>query len=292
MKINIFSGTSDFGKKTALVLIDKIGADNVVLTTRSTEKLKRFSEMGVEIRYADYNDSYSLEKSFKSEEILILIPSISPPLKRVNEFQNALDAAKKNKVERLILSSIFNIAKGIDSTFMMTPFYLYAESSLKLSGLDYTIVRNSWYTEVLLNEKENILEEPAGTGKTSYMGKDEMAKAVDLTALDDKYINKSYTLVLDKLINYSEIADILTRVKKENFYYKPISNEEYKKKLISDYRSEEYFADILISLYASTAKGEDVIINDDYEKITVEKPMFVKDYLKKITLENDGEFNG
>ncbi|MBP9477883.1 MAG: NAD(P)H-binding protein [Sebaldella sp.] len=292
MKVNIFSGTSDFGKKIALILIDQIGVGNVVLTTRSIEKSKKFSEMGIEIRYADYNDPVSLEKSFKSEEILILIPSISPPFKRVTEFQNALDAAKKNKVKRLILSSIFNITKGVNSTFMMTPFYLYAESSLKLSGLNYTIVRNSWYTEVLLNEKENILEEPAGNGKTSYMGKDEMAKAVAFTALDDKHINKSYTLVSDRLIDYYEIADILSSVKKEQYYYKPMSREKYKEKLISVYGVQEYFSDILISLYDSTAKGQDEIINNDYEKITGEKPMTVENYLKKITLENDGEFNG
>ena len=67
MKVNIFSGTSDFGKKIALILIDQIGVGNVVLTTRSIEKSKKFSEMGIEIRYADYNDPVSLEKSFKSE---------------------------------------------------------------------------------------------------------------------------------------------------------------------------------------------------------------------------------
>ena len=282
MKVNIIAGSSELGRKTALVLIDKIGAENAIMTARSPEKLKSFLEKGVEIRYGDYNNPDSLEKSFKNEEILILIPSISPPIKRVIEFQNALNAAKKNKVNRFILSSIFNITKGIDSTFMMAPFYLYAESSLKLSGLEYTIVRNSWYSEVLLNEKENILEEPAGNGKTSYMGKDEMAKALAFTALDEKHVNKSYTLTSNKLLNYYEIADILSNIRKEKFSYKPMSKDEYKKKLMSMYGEQEYFADILISLYDATAKGEDEIINDDYKKITGEDPENIEDYLKKL----------
>ena len=282
MKVNIMPGSSELGRKTALVLIEKIGAKNVIMTARSDEKLKSFFEKGVEIRYGDYNDPDSLEKSFKNGEILILIPSITPPIKRVIEFQNALDAAKKNKIKRFILSSIFNITKGTDSVFMMTPFYLYAESSLKLSGLEYTIVRNSWYSEVLLNEKENILEEPAGNGKTSYMGKDEMAKALAFTALDEKHVNKSYTLTTNKLINYYEIADILSNIKKEKFSYKAMSKEEYKKKLMSIYNEQEYFADILISLYEATAKGEDEIINDDYKKITGKNPENIEDYLKKL----------
>ena len=282
MKVNIMPGSSELGRKTALVLIDKIGAENVIMTARSPEKLKSFLEKGVEIRYGDYNNPDSLEKSLKNEEILILIPSISPPVKRVIEFQNALDAAKKNNVKRFILSSIFNITKGIDSTFMMTPFYLYAESSLKLSSLEYTIVRNSWYSEVLLNEKENILEEPAGNGKTSYMGKDEMAKALAFTALDEKHVNKSYTLTSDKLISYYKIADILSNIRKEKISYKPMSKEEYKKKLMSVYGEQEYFSDILISLYDATAKGEDEIINDDYKKITGEDPENIENYLKKL----------
>ena len=64
-----------------------------------------------------------------------------------------------------------------------------------------------------LDEKENILEEPAGNGKTSYMGKDEMAKALAFTALDEKHVNKSYTLTSNKLLNYYEIADILSNIR-------------------------------------------------------------------------------
>ena len=61
-----------------------------------------------------------------------------------------------------------------------------------------------------------------------------------------------------------------------------MSKDKKKKKLMSMYGEQEYFADILISLYDATAKGEDEIINDDYKKITGEDPENIEDYLKKL----------
>ena len=69
MKVNIMPGSSELGRKTALVLIDKIGAENVIMTARSPEKLKSFLEKGVEIRYGDY-------KKINLDKIIITVGRI------------------------------------------------------------------------------------------------------------------------------------------------------------------------------------------------------------------------
>ncbi len=287
MNYNIFPASSDFGRKVADELLKKIDdSDKIIMTARSTSKLNAYKNKGIELRQADYNDVNSLNNAFKDNEVILIIPSTSMLEKRIQEINNVFSILKNKNNIQVILSSLFSTFNGLNSSIGIVPFYLYAESFLNVSNIPNTIVRNCYYAEVLLNEKELTMKQPAGDGKTVYLSKKDMAEATATVMLNNKLWGKTYTLTDDKSYDYYELANIISSVTDKNYVYEPSTKKEYKKTLKDVYNINSNMGDILIQLYDATSKDEDNIITNDFKLILNRNPENLKEVLMKIKNKN------
>lgn len=177
MKYLVTSGTGGLATKAIEVLIELVGAENVVTTARSLEKAQRLTELGVEVRQADYLDKDSLVQAFKGIDRLLFVSSNVLDRRR-EQHQNVVDAAVENDVSFIVYTSMVDI-KG---TGFLTPDHTYTEEIVAKSGLNYAISRHNWYFENEAALFKAIQDNgqyryTSGDGKVGWVTRDDLAEA-------------------------------------------------------------------------------------------------------------------
>ena len=115
----------------------------IVATGRDVGKLTDLAQNGVTVRRADFADPITLEQAFAGAEAMVLV-STTTVGERFGNARNAIDAAARAGVSRIVYTSIVNA-----STAQMTLAVEHrrTEDYLRDSGSAFVILRNGWYLE-------------------------------------------------------------------------------------------------------------------------------------------------
>ncbi len=274
MNINIFPATSDLATKV-INHVERMKTENdkIILSTRNIAKL---DESKHQIEYADYNNYESMLNAFKDTDTLFLIPSTTNPIYRVDEIRSAYQAAKDAGVKKVVLSSLLSST----SSFSVSPFLFYAERIAKSMGLDLIIIRNSLYIDPMLPyaeelAKSGILGYPAGSGKVSYMLKDEMAKATAKILTLNHHSKSNYYLTNQETVSMQELAQIMSEATNSKIKYQPMTNQEFIDHCI-EYGDSKELAEILSTMYQAIAEEDFNQTSNDYYELLNEYPTSVK----------------
>lgn len=284
MTINIMAATGQLGQRVVQSIIkDQSSADNITASVRSPEKALEMEQQGVNVSYADYDDIQSMENAFRGSEVLVLIPSPDPVESRIIQHFNALEAAKKAGVRRIVFAS-FSCAIP-ESRFLFAPFLLYAESKLRLSGMDWTILRNYMYMDSILNSIPEFTETgkvsyPVRSGRIAYICRDDLARATATVALNSGHSGKIYQLSGSRALSAAEMAGVVSRVLDKSIEAEVISEQKYeesRRKL----KIPEPFIRLLISSFQAIDNKEFETVTGDVESITGKPPESLEEYLKR-----------
>ena len=93
------------GRLGQLVLDELLhaGVRDIIATTRTPEKLGAYAALGVDVRPGDFNDPETLKKAFQGADRLLLISTDDLfSGKRIQQHQNAIDAAKRAGVRHIL----------------------------------------------------------------------------------------------------------------------------------------------------------------------------------------------
>jgi len=150
------SGT--LGRLVADELAERTNPTDVVLVTRSPEKLAEYAERGFQVRAGDFDDPVSLDEAFAGGERLLLI-STDAVGNRVPQHATAIEAAKRAGVSHILYTSIVN--PTLDSPVGVNEDHLRTEELLEASGVTYTALRNSVYSEMQVPDAQGAI----ATGK-------------------------------------------------------------------------------------------------------------------------------
>lgn len=136
--------TGASGRLGQLVLKDLLAkgvpASDIVAVVRDPAKQR---VEGVPTRVADYDEPKTFVTALADVETVLLI-SASVPGNRVAQHKTVIDAAIANGVKRIVYTS----APHADtSQLILAPEHKATEELIKTSGINFTLLRNSWYTE-------------------------------------------------------------------------------------------------------------------------------------------------
>ena len=74
MKKILLNGVDgNFGSKAANILLDKYPHEDLIFAAPNEKNLKKYEEMGVETRIANFNNPENLSKAFKGADTVIMI---------------------------------------------------------------------------------------------------------------------------------------------------------------------------------------------------------------------------
>lgn len=284
-KILITGATGNLGSRTLELLLKKVQSNQVAMLVRNPEsdKVARFIKEGVEAHQGDYFDYNSLLQAFNGVEKVMLISAVAFTDRNTQHF-NVIAAAKQAGVKQVIFTSIIRKENSNLILPEVTMSDLFAEQTLKASGLDYTILRNPPYLEVINSFSGDALKfgsvrVPKGSGKVSAASLDDLAAANVAVLTENGHENKSYTLSGSEGSSFEDIAAALSEISETNIPYEAISETEYIDTMVAN-GLPVHMTDFLLGWMRAINTGEFSETSGDLERLIGRKPMSYKEFLK------------
>ena len=201
------------------------GAD-VVALARSPEKL---ADAGVTARAFDYDKPETLTPALEGVDTLLLI-SGSEIGQRAPQHRAVIEAAKAAGVGRIVYTSLLHA----DSSPLtgLAAEHAETEALLRESGLDYTILRNGWYSENYTASIPSALDSgalygAAGEGVIASATRVDYADAAVAALLGDGHSGQTYELAGSDPYTLAQFAAEISRQTGREIPYVNLSEAEY-----------------------------------------------------------------
>ncbi len=225
MKIGITGATGQLGRIAVQKLKEGTSPSNLVALVRSPQKA---ADQGIETREFDYNKPDNLENTLRGIDLLLLI-SGNEIGQRARQHENVILAAKKAGVKSIVYTSILH---ADTSSISLAKEHLATEASLKESGIPFTVLRNSWYTENYTGSVKGAIAGgafvgSAGEGKISSAAREDFAEAAAVVLTSKGHQGKVYELAGDKAYTLAELAAEISLQTGKDIPYKNLPEKEY-----------------------------------------------------------------
>lgn len=230
MTIVVSGASGDLGKRITDILLSSIPASELILLTRNPDSLKTVAASGASVRKADFDDTATLEAALQGGDVLMLISTLSIG-KRAQQHINAISAAKKAGIKHVVYTSSCGIQPQTPSISGLE--HLATEQALINSGLKYTILRNSWYADVIaqmflpMGMATGEIVASTGDGLIAPVAKADCARAAAGVLSNTKaHENAIYEITGPTLLSMADITRICSEAAGKPITYKNVSHDE------------------------------------------------------------------
>ncbi len=301
MKKILLNGVDgNFGSRAAKVLLDRYPHEDLVFAAPTQKGLEKYQELDVETRVADFNNPEKLEEAFKGVDTVILIsmPFVGP--KRRKTHKTAIDAAVKANVNRIVYTSIVGAGEEDIDTYEVND-HVWSEAYMKEQPIHYLFLRDSQYAEAMvsnfINAVENtngILANNMGEGQMAFISRDDCALAAACAAMSD-WQDRVIDVNGPELLTIGEYLAIASEVtgKKVEYQYiddetqyaffdsigVPRTTEDMWAQTASNF---PFCSDGMVTFGRAIRLGQMATFTNDFEELTGQKPMTVKEIFENI----------
>ncbi|MBL7681784.1 MAG: SDR family oxidoreductase [Flavipsychrobacter sp.] len=282
--ILVTGANGNLGAATINFLLKKIPAENIRALVRSEEKGITLKEKGIEIALGDYFNSQSLASAMKGIDTLMLV-SASSVKDRYQQHANAINAAKEAGVRHIVYSSILKASPN--TKFAAGLDHVNTEADIENSGIDYTIMRNTYYSDFLpmilgdFRDSGQVFYS-AGDAKINFALRADMAEAnANVLADPSAHRNKVYNITSSATYSFNDIAGMLTSIVKKPITYIDIPLNDLNNGMLQHGIPVEV-AEMLTSIAASMRDGEFDYADNTLSTLIEHKPLDLKDFLASI----------
>lgn len=252
MKIAITGATGQLGNVVVQKLKEKTASENLVALVRNPEKA---TDLGIEARLFDYAKPESLASSLQGIDILLLISGNEIGQREI-QHKNVINAAKAAGVKHIVYTSLLH---ANTSALILAPEHLATENALIESGVDYTILRNGWYTENYAVSIAGAIKADgfigsAGDGKISSATREDFAEAAAVVLTTNGHENKIYELAGDQAYTLTDFAAEISKQTGKNIPYNNLPEADFANILIA-VGLPESFANLLANSDVKASEG-------------------------------------
>ena len=282
MKLGVTGASGQLGRLVVQHLLKTCKPEDLVAIVRDPAKAADLVTAGVDVRAADYEDRASLDAALAGVDKLLLVSS-NEVGKRFPQHKNVIDAAKAAGVKQVVYTSA---PKATTSTLVLAPEHKATEEYLAASGLDYTVLRNNWYTEnyamsIQSAAKSGELVAAAGSGKVASAERNDYAEAAAKVLTGEGYAGKVYELSGDTAWGYDDLAAAIAEAAGCACAYKPVTPDALKAAMIGA-GLDEGTAGFVAALDAGIANGDLAEATEDMKKIIGRPSASLKDTVNKL----------
>ncbi|OZM82740.1 SDR family oxidoreductase [Pseudonocardia sp. MH-G8] len=216
--------TGKLGRVAVEDLLEHVPADQVAAVARDPRKAADLTGRGVDVRAGDYEDPESLRAAFAGADVVLLVSSPdTTPGTRPRQHGNAIDAARAVGVGRIVYTS----AVGADDGPGFLADHTVTEGLLRDSGVPHTILRNTFYTEALVNPGLHAAVEAGelrgadGGVPVNFATIDDLGRAAAAALVGDGHVGQVYEL-RGPLWTVADLAQTLTEVSGRPVVYRAV----------------------------------------------------------------------
>ena len=285
-KVLVTGASGQLGRGVIAELLKqaKLEPSQIVAGSRDPASLADAQAKGIETRRVDFGDPNGMEEAFAGIDRLLIISSgeLAVPSKRVQQHKAAVAAAAKAGVGHVIYTSMPNPDNSLIS---FAPDHLNTEQAIKASGLSYTILRNSWYTEnYFMNLPQNLATgtwyTSQGGGKLANITRGDCAAAAAAALASPPEGNVTLTLTGPESLTAEAVAGIVAKATGKPLAVVQLTDEQ----LSGGMRGAglpDFLIEMLVSTEANIRAGNFDLVTDHFEQLTGRKPQTVADFFEK-----------
>jgi NAD(P)H dehydrogenase (quinone) len=200
---------------------------SLVAVVRDAAKAGELVARGVQVRVADYSDPVALTEALAGVDRLLLV-SGSEVGARVAQHANVVNAAKAAGVGYIAYTSVL---AAETTELILAPEHKATEELIRASGLDFTLLRNGWYTEnyaqtAVTARQTGAVVAAAGDGRVASATRADYAAAAAAVLSSAGHEGRTYELSGDYAWDYKELATAITKIAGREVVYRPVSAPE------------------------------------------------------------------
>ncbi|WP_330280477.1 MULTISPECIES: NAD(P)H-binding protein [unclassified Streptomyces] len=284
-RIVISGASGDLGRRVTDLLLNADPHLELTLVTRTPENLRQREAQGLRICRGDYREAVSLDAAYGGGEILFLISGLNLG-RRVSEHRTAIAAAQRAGIRHIVYTSVGGVQPN--NPALSAKDHYQTELDLRASGLTYTILRNSLYSEIVSNVllapavASGLMVQATGYGFLAPVAKQDVVRSAATCLLQaERHAGAVYEITGTELLNFHDIAVIGSEVHRTPVKYVPVSAEDrlaffdsvgiprtYDPNMPPSADGHMWASDELVSAEVAIAEGYQAILSHHVEHIT------------------------
>lgn len=279
----LVTGASGHMGRRVVELLLEAQAGTIIAATRSPEKLADLSQQGVIVRHADFNDPASLAEAFAGVDRLLLISTdaLSEPGLRLRQHQTAVTAAAAAGVNHVVYTSLVNPEP--DSPVLIAPDHYGTEQALAASNLNWTVLRNNIYAEMLIPTLSQAVQSgqlfsAAGQGKTAYVTREDCARAAAAALAADFDGRRTLNVTGPQALSRADLAQIATQITGKPVTYIPLELEAMIQGMVGA-GLPRFVAEMFASFDTGVAQSKFEAVSQAVAELTGRQPAHLADFL-------------
>ncbi|WP_211881358.1 NAD(P)H-binding protein [Pseudarthrobacter albicanus] len=263
----VTGATGQLGALVIDALLDQdINPAGIVAIVRNPAKAAGLQERGITVRQADYTEPEALAAALAGVDNLLLI-SGSEVGQRVAQHTNVVEAAQGAGVRRIAYTSVL---RADTTALALAPEHKATEAVIRGSGIEFTFLRNGWYTENYTGQLGQYLQAgavfgAAGDAKVAAATRADFAAAAAVVLAGKGHGNKIYELG-GLPFGFAELAAAVSDITGRDIPYRNVSLDVYRQGLVAA-GLDEGTAGFFAALEANTAAGDLDTDSEDLAKL-------------------------
>ncbi len=271
MTILVTGATGNIGSQVASDLVAR-GLD-VRRLVRDPDKAQDLP--GSTTAQGDYADRASLDHAMADVETAFVVSASGEPLRRAKLHGNVIDAAAAAGVKRIVYLSF----QGASATspFPYSADHLLTEAHLRQTGLDWTILRDSNYQDVLpfLADKEGVIRSPDAGAGAAWVARSDVARCAAAVLANEGYSNHRFDITGPETISLRAAVARLAALTGKAYRYESETYQAGRARLLASGASP-WQAELWLGSYLAMGTGELAPVSDAVRELTGRDPLSIE----------------
>ena len=228
-KILVTGASGNYGRGLTDRLIARGKASDLILISRSPEKLADRLSQGCEVRYGDFDKPDTLASAVEGASTMMLISGTRVGA-RVAQHKAAIDAASANGVQRIVYTSFTGIDDPANPAEIRHD-HIETERLIRGSSCAWTFLRDAHYADAMI-----VMSGPAfmasrewisnaGDGKEAMVWRDDCIDCAAVVLSNSGHEDMIYNITGPELQSFREVTAILSQVTGISVAYRSVDDE-------------------------------------------------------------------
>jgi NAD(P)H dehydrogenase (quinone) len=244
-----------------------VPAADIVAGARNPDAIADLPATGVRTARIDYDEPATVEAALSAGDSFVLVSGKDLTI-RDKQHAEAIAAAARAGVGHIVYTSALRAA---ESSSPLAASHAPTEEAVRASGLPFTFLRNSWYTENYAGQvpalrDSGVLIASVGDARVASASRIDFAQAVGAVLTSDGHVGQTYELSGDVAWTYHDLAAAFSEVLGRDVVYRPVRTQEHVE-ILRGAGVPEQFATMLAAVDAGIGEGAFAYQNGDLARL-------------------------